>query len=115
MSHPFIIDLKYAFKTEDKLYFAMPFIRGGDFFGLLHSSNGYLCESRAKFYTAELVMAICKKLKTEFIHNKDIVYRDLKPENILIDENGHICLADFGLAKFLSNEMQHAMTFAGVI
>ena len=38
------------------------------------------------------------------MHNKDIVYRDLKPENILIDKQGHICLADFGLAKYITNE-----------
>ena len=35
MSHPFIIDLKYAFKTDQKLFFAMPFIKGGDFGQLL--------------------------------------------------------------------------------
>ena len=32
ISHPFLVDLRYAFKSETKLYFAMPFIRGGDFF-----------------------------------------------------------------------------------
>ena len=49
------------------------------------------------------------------MHEKNIVYRDLKPENILIDEDGHLCLADFGLAKFITDASHHAMTFAGVI
>ena len=50
-------------------------------------------ESRAKLYAAELTLALGA------LHDADIVYRDLKPENILIDNNGHIRLADFGLAK----------------
>ena len=33
--------------------------------------------------------------------NIDIVYRDLKPENILLDNEGHICITDFGLSKKL--------------
>ena len=50
-------------------------------------------EDEAKFYIAELILAI------EYLHKRDIIYRDLKPENILIDEEGHFKLADFGLAK----------------
>ena len=35
------------------------------------------------------------------LHEKKIIYRDLKPENILMDEDGYVCLTDFGLAKIL--------------
>ena len=38
-----------------------------------------------------------------YLHEKKIIYRDLKPENILMDEDGYICLTDFGLAKILDN------------
>lgn len=36
-----------------------------------------------------------------FLHSKMIVYRDLKPENILMDEQGNVCLTDFGMAKIV--------------
>ena len=35
------------------------------------------------------------------MHSKNIIFRDLKPENILLDNDGHIKLADFGIAKEL--------------
>lgn len=50
-------------------------------------------EKLAKFLCAELILGI------EHLHQRNILYRDLKPENILIDVDGHIRLADFGLAK----------------
>ena len=46
------------------------------------------------------------------MHQKNIIYRDLKPENILLDEDGYVCLTDFGLAKLMDKEDQ-AFSFCG--
>jgi len=41
-----------------------------------------------------------------------VIYRDLKPENILLDDNGHVCLTDFGLSKDV-DPTDKAHTFCG--
>ena len=83
----------------------MQFLRGGELFQHLRTVRRF-DEERTKFYTAEIILAI------EYLHSKDIIYRDLKPENILLDDEGHICLTDFGLAKYVGNNSK-ANTFVG--
>ena len=89
---PWIVELKASFQEDDFLYLVMEFIPGGDFMNLLMDKDK-LTEEEAKFYTAELILAV------ESIHKLDCIHRDIKPDNILIDKNGHIKLSDFGLAK----------------
>ena len=89
---PWIVDLKASFQEDDFLYLVMEFLPGGDFMNLLIEKDK-LTEEEAKFYIAELIMAV------ESIHKLDCIHRDIKPDNILIDKNGHIKLSDFGLAK----------------
>ena len=47
------------------------------------------------------------------LHSHDILFRDLKPENILIGEDGHLKLADFGLAKELEEANGRTFTVCG--
>ncbi|KAJ1976162.1 hypothetical protein H4R34_004081 [Dimargaris verticillata] len=80
-----------AFQDADNLYLAMEYAPGGDLFSVLdRSENAILAEDTAKFYIAEMVLAIAE------LHKLGYVHRDIKPQNILIDAKGHIKLADFG-------------------
>ena len=91
-SSPWIVELKASFQEDDYLYLVMEYLPGGDLMNLLIQKDT-LTEKEAKFYIAELILAI------ESIHNLDCIHRDIKPDNVLIDKNGHIKLSDFGLAK----------------
>jgi len=90
--HPFIVGLCAAFQTADKLFFVLDYCAGGELFCHLQR-RGKFAEPRARFYTAELVLALAH------IHALGVVYRDLKPENVLLDDRGHVRLTDFGLSK----------------
>ena len=89
-----IVELKFSFQDQKFLYLGMEYLPGGDLMTLLMARD-ILPEEDAKFYAAEMVLAI------ESVHEMNCIHRDLKPDNVLIDKDGHIKLSDFGLSKKL--------------
>lgn len=85
-----VVKLYYSFQDRDNLYFVMDYIPGGDLMSLL-IKMGIFSEPLARFYIAELTVAV------ESVHKMGFIHRDIKPDNILIDKDGHIKLTDFGL------------------
>ncbi|CEG80766.1 hypothetical protein RMATCC62417_15060 [Rhizopus microsporus] len=79
-----------SFQDGQYLYLVMEYAPGGDLQGLMERRNFKFTEEEAKFYIAELVLAV------ERIHQWGYMHRDIKPGNILIDRHGHIKLGDLG-------------------
>lgn len=93
-NHPFIVTMYASYQTATRLCFIMEFCEGGEFFRVLQKQpRKRLKESAAKFYSAEVLLAL------EYLHHMGFIYRDLKPENILMRQNGHLALTDFDLSK----------------
>ncbi|RKP40250.1 kinase-like domain-containing protein [Dimargaris cristalligena] len=89
--HPFLIGLHSCFQSDTRLYFVMEYISGGDL--MWHIQRQNFSERRAKFYAAEVLLAL------EYFHRNNIVYRDLKLDNILLAADGHVKVVDYGLCK----------------
>lgn len=85
-----ITQLHFAFQDENYLYLVMDYYVGGDLLTLLSKFGDRIPVEMARFYLAEMVMAI------DSIHRMGYVHRDIKPDNILLDRCGHIRLGDFG-------------------
>jgi len=96
----FVVKALFQFTHETFLCFVTEYMIGGDFGYLLHE---YKCldEAVARFYIAELILAI------DSLHAACIIHRDLKPDNILLDAKGHIKLTDFGLSKLGVTKKTH--------
>lgn len=105
-SHPFIVDVHYVFENDKRVYFVMNFLRCGDLYKQLQNRS-YFKESVAKFYAAQIILAIgC-------LHDHKVIYRDLKLENVLLQDDGYVNLADFGMVKFLDDWDDQMRTFVG--
>ncbi len=85
----------------------MEYMIGGDLSSLLQVA-GYFDEDMARFYIAEILIALA------YLHAHGIIHRDLKPDNVLINESGHIKLSDFGLSQIILDHQQIGQ-FSGIV
>ena len=97
LQHRNILPLYDAGERAGSPFYVMPWIRGG--------SLGALLRSRARLPLPEaldILDAIAAGL--HHAHEHHVLHCDIKPENILVDEDGHVFVMDFGIARKLHSE-----------
>ena len=90
------------FKEEDdNLYLVLEYLEGNSLEEYITNIKGLIPEEEAKNILLKILSAI------KFAHEKGIVHRDLKPSNIMLTNSGEIKVMDFGIAKFIDQEIDY--------
>jgi formylglycine-generating enzyme required for sulfatase activity/serine/threonine protein kinase len=105
LEHRHIIPIHAFGIDEDVPWMAMRLVQGGTLSTLLGS--GAVERRRAVAILRECAEAL------DHAHRQGVLHRDVKPQNILLDQDGHVYLADFGIAKLVEDSV--ALTRTGVV
>ncbi|HJQ23842.1 MAG TPA: protein kinase, partial [Blastocatellia bacterium] len=107
LQHPNILPLHDSGVVSGSPYYVMPFVSGESLRDLLRR-DGRLPIARAMRIAEESAAAL------GYAHRQGVVHRDVKPENILLSD-GHVLLADFGIARAVSQSVDDSLTSTSVV
>ena len=96
LQHPHILPVFDSGEHDGMLWYTMPFVEGESLRDLM---------TRQAELPLEQAVQIAKEVAgaLDCAHAQGIIHRDIKPENILLS-GGHALVADFGIARALSEE-----------
>jgi len=95
LSHPHAVAVYDQGLWQDSFYLTMEFVDGDDLRTALRA-EGALRLGRALDITADILDALAAA------HRRGLVHRDIKPENVMLTADGVVKVADFGLARAVS-------------
>lgn len=107
LEHPSIIPIYEVGQAGDDLhYIAMRYIKGETLRDVM-LREGVMSLPRA----IELLAPIASAL--DYAHQQGVIHRDIKPQNVMITSEGSLYLADFGLARNMSETS--GLTVTGMV
>jgi len=101
--HPHLPRVYDVRPPQDEFHLKLEYIPGAE---LTHALADYHCRPDRLLHLAEALLSALA-----YLEDQGIVHRDISPKNIIVpdDEEGRICLIDFGLAKFREDMRQSAV------
>jgi len=95
LDHPHIMRVFDWGEEEEGPYLVLEFLGGGSLRGLL-DTGAHLSHSQVAAMGSQAASGLA------YAHRRGIVHRDIKPSNLLFDDEGHLRIADFGVARALA-------------
>ena len=106
LQHPHVLPVLGAGVSGDIVYYVMPYVEGESLRHRLRREGKLPIDD-----TIRILREIADALA--YAHKRGVVHRDIKPENILLQE-GHAVLADFGVARALTESRADRITSTGI-
>ena len=97
VSHENIANLLDVGIDGDVRYIVMEFVDGQTLKEMIRE-QGRIKPDQALRMTIRILAAV------DHAHRNGIVHRDIKPQNILVDRQGHVKVADFGIARLKTSQ-----------
>jgi serine/threonine-protein kinase len=105
LQHPHILPLYDSGEADGLLYYVMPFVEGESLADMIE---------REKQLSSDEAMTITKEVAGALghAHAYGLIHRDIKPDNVMLT-GGHAIVADFGIAKAVSDAGGSGVTSTG--
>jgi eukaryotic-like serine/threonine-protein kinase len=103
LSHPHVVGVFDQGESDGLVYLAMEYIPGRTLRDVVREFGPLTTEQALVFLDPVLEALVAA-------HGAGFVHRDIKPENVLISDDGRVKVADFGLARAVSDAGSSATT-----
>ncbi len=106
LQHPNVVSVFDRGSFEGTYYIAMEYLEGRTLKRLIRE-EAPLETGRAIDLTVQMLKA------ARFAHRRGVIHRDLKPHNVIVDDNDHVKVTDFGIARAGASDMTETGSIMG--
>jgi beta-lactam-binding protein with PASTA domain/predicted Ser/Thr protein kinase len=106
LQHPNVVSVFDRGSFEGTYYIAMEYLEGRTLKRLIRE-EAPLETLRAIDLTEQILKA------ARFAHRRGVIHRDLKPHNVIVDDNDHVKVTDFGIARAGASDMTETGSIMG--